>query len=299
MGLGNDMGAKYTREVCDALPRFDRSVSWLGWAYNEEMLIGDYLARADELLKRTVEDYEIVIIDDCSTDRTNEIIRSMMENNPRIKLVRNSVNMNVGYSSKKAIESATKEYLCWQTVDWSYDISYLRIFLELLKSYQVVAGVRRAPVEAADRLIKPILGLIKLFGIKHITKRSDTIFKAIISVINYIFIRSLFNLPLSDYQNIVFYPTELIQSLNLEANSSFVNPEALLKCYWKGASIVEVPISFIPRQDGEAKGTRVKAIQSSIEDIVRLWFRWILLGRREKSRKGIIKRLNPDEWDRL
>lgn len=289
--------AKYNRQFCDSMPKFDRSVSWLCWAYNEEKLVGDYLIRANKLLKRTVEDYEIVIVDDCSTDRTNEIIRGAMKNIPQVRLIRNQINMNVGYSSKKAIKSASKEYLFWQTVDWSYDLSLLRMFLELLKSYDIVAGVRREPVKAADAGLKPILGILKLFGIKHITRRSDTLLKAIISVINYILIRCLFNVPLSDYQNVVFYPRELIQSITFEANSSFTNPEGLIKCHWRDASITEVPISFLPRQAGEAKGTRPKSIMNSVSDIFRLWFKWIVFGQRGTVRKGYIKRLNPSEWE--
>ena len=294
-----ELKPKYTKGFCDSLPKFDRGVSWLCWAYNEEKLIGDYLIKTNELLKQTVEDYEIVIVDDCSTDRTNEIIKRLMEDIPEIRLIRNQVNMNVGYSSRKAIRSASKDVLFWQTIDWSYDISYLRAFLELLKSHDVVAGVRREPVRAADKAMKPFLGLLKLFGVKHITRRSDTLTKAIISVINYILIRCLFNVPLSDYQNVVFYPTELIQSIMLESNSSFTNPEGLMKAYWKGASIVEVPISFLPRRSGEGKGTQPRAIMNSVGDIFRLWFRWIILKKEEVAPKGHIQRLNLNEWELL
>ncbi len=288
----------YTLNLCNSLPKFDRSVSWLCWAYNEEGLIKDYLIRANNLLRENVKDYEIVVIDDCSTDRTDEIIKSVMEEIPQIKLIRNPVNLNVGLSSQKAIMSATKEYLFWQTIDWSYDISLLRIFLELLKSYDIVAGVRREPVLAADRLIKPILGVTRLLGIKHLTKRSDTVPKAIVSVINYLLIRFLLRVPLSDYQNVVFYPTKLIQSITYESKSSFANPEGLIKAYWKGASLIEVPISFLPRQLGEAKGTRLKAIKGSVSDIFRLWFKWVVLNQREVTQKETIRRLQPKEWEK-
>lgn len=297
MTIRSNIPTKYNSQLCNSLPKYDRGVSWLCWAYNEEEIVGEYLTRANELLSQTVEDYEIVIVDDCSTDGTNEIIREVMKNNPRVRLIRNRTNMNVGYSSKTAIKSARKEYLMWQTIDWSYDLSFLRLFLELLKSYDVVAGVRREPVKAADKGMKPVLVFLRLFGIKHITRRSDTIPKAIISMFNYILIRCLFRVPLSDYQNVVFYPRKLIQSIAFESNSSFANPEGLIKSYWRGASIVEVPISFLPRQLGEAKGTRLKSIMKSVEDIFRLWFKWIILGQRGTVKKGYIRRLNPAEWD--
>lgn len=292
-----DTLVRYSRELCDSLPKFDRSVSWLGWAYNEEKLIDGYLRRAHALLSQTVDDFEIVIVDDGSTDRTTEIIESVMCDIPQIRLIRNSVNMNVGYSSRRAIASASKDYLFWQTVDWSYDIDYLRIFLELLKTHDIVAGVRLAPVEKANRILLPFRGVLKLFGIKHLTRRSDTLSKAIISIVNYVIIRTLFGVPLSDYQNVVFYPTQLIKAIEFEAGSSFVNPEALIKTYWGGASFAEAPISFLPRQAGDAKGTRLRAIAHSISDIFTLWYRWVVLGRIEERGCGPIDRLRPDEWE--
>ena len=57
-------------------------------------------------------------------------------------------------------------------------------------------------------------------------------------------------------------------------NSSFINPECLFRAYDKGFSFIEVPIPFIPRTDGEAKGTRIKSILRSMGDIFLNWLRW-------------------------
>jgi len=108
---------------------FDRSVSLLCWAYNEEAIIGPFLERADALLRETVCDYEIVVVDDCSTDRTHAIIREVQQRCPRIVLLRNPVNVNVGLSAQRAIAAATREFVFWQTVDWAYDISRLGAYL--------------------------------------------------------------------------------------------------------------------------------------------------------------------------
>ena len=286
----------FTQAYCDSLPRFNRGLSWLSWAYNEEGLIAAYLRRANELLQRTVEDYEIIVVDDGSTDRTPSILKDLAEQIPSLRIVTNETNRNVGYSCRRAIMAASKEYLMWQTVDWSYDIIMLRAFLELLKAHDVVAGVRRAPVAQANRVHRVVGGLLRIFGIKHITRRSDTIPKALVSVINYLLVRVLFRVPLSDFQNVCIYPTGLIQSIDKEADSSFLNPEMLIKAYWSGCSIVEVPISFIPRQAGHAKGTRLRAIYASVRDIFRLWFKWVVLGKRELRDKGKVRRLISAEW---
>jgi len=275
--------------------KFDRSVSLLCWAYNEEDSIKEYLEKATDLLDRYVEDYEIILIDDGSTDRTYEIAKTFQKKNIRLKIFQNEKNLNVGISSQRAIQKASKEYLFWQTIDWCYDIANLRLFLEYLKTYDIVQGVRRKPVEVKIRFLKPFVLILKLFGIKHLTKRSDNVQKALVSVINYILIRLLFRVPLSDFQNVTFYPTKWIQSVKYEAKSSFANPEGLIKSYWNGMSIKEAPISFIPRNKGEAKGTRPQAIISSVKDILKLWFRWVVLGRRDFTGEGKIYRLNSLE----
>ena len=268
--------------------KFDRSVSLLCWAYNEEDSIQGYLEKATHLMETTIEDYEIVLIDDGSTDQTYEIAKAFEEKNPRLKIFKNERNLNVGISSQRAIQRASKEFLLWQTVDWCYDISDLRLFLGYLKNYDIVQGVRRRPVDVKVKFFKPFVSILKLFGMKHLTRRSDTFQKAIVSLVNYFLIRLLFKVPLSDFQNVTFYPTKWVQSIKYEAKSSFANPEGLIKSYWNGMSIKEVPINFIPRSKGKAKGTSLKAIANSVKDILKLWFQWVILGKRGEIKKGKI-----------
>lgn len=289
-------GPVWTRAACEALPPFPGSLSWLCWAYNEEGLIGEYVERSLAQLRRTVADFEIVVVDDGSTDRTAAILRELADRIPQLRVITNPVNRNVGYSCKRAIREARKEYLMWQTVDWSYDVSMLRAFLELLQTHDVVAGVRRAPVRKANQVHRIVLGLVKLFGMEHITRRSDSIPKALVSVINYSLIRTLFGVPLSDYQNVCIYPTRLVQGFPMEADSSFINPELLIRAYRSGCAIAEVPISFLPRQEGTAKGTRLRAIRAAVRDILRFWLRWILLRGLPKRGAGRVRRLVPAEW---
>jgi hypothetical protein len=60
-------------------------------------------------------------------------------------------------------------------------------------------------------------------------------------------------------------------------------------------SIKEVPIHFIPRKEGEAKGTKTRAIAAAINDIFLLWVRWVVLGKRGKIQKGKIYRLGTHD----
>src|ERR1051325_3881876 len=267
--------------------KFDRSVSLLSWAYNEELNIAEYLARASALMDATAKEYEIILIDDGSTDRTHEIAKSLEKQNPRLKVFQNGRNLGSGVSHRVAISKASKEFLFWQTVDWSYDISDLRRCLEHLKSYDIVQGVRLG-ARPEDRGLGQVQKLFRVFSSRHLNERSDNLKKALVSVINYVDVRTLFRVPASDFQNVTFYPTRWIQSVRFEASSAFANPEGLIKAYWNGMTIKEVPIGFIPRRHGVGKGTRLSAIRAAVQDILRLWFKWVIRGGRGNITKGRI-----------
>ena len=249
------------------LQNVDLSVSLLAWGLNEEDLIEDFLNRAFALLAATVKDYEIIFVNDGSTDRTANILEEYRSKEPRLKIITNSKNVNVGISCRRAVKAASKEVLFWQTVDWSYDIDDIRIYLALLKYYDVVQGIRPVP----ERLLSHIPLLRSIYRIKG---RSDNLWKAMVSLGNYYVQRILFGVHFHDFQNVTFYPTKLAQSLDLGAVSPFINPEMLIKAYYSGATFIEVPISFIPRSKGEAKGTKLKTIVRTVADILWHWTRW-------------------------
>jgi glycosyltransferase involved in cell wall biosynthesis len=247
--------------------KFDRSVSLLAWGLNEEGLVEEFLDRAFALLRATVEEFEIVFVDDGSTDRTGELLAAYARRESRLRILTNPVNVNVGLSCRRAVQAAEKEFLFWQTVDWSYDISELRIYLELLKHYDVVQGIRAVP----ERLVSHIPVLRSIYRVR---RRSDNLRKAVISLTNYYVQRILFGVHFHDFQNVTFYPSALAKSLGLEARTPFVNPEMLIKAYYRGSRFIEVPINFIRRTKGEAKGTRLTTVLRTVADILRQWLRW-------------------------
>ncbi len=247
--------------------KFTGSVSLLAWGLNEECLLEEFLDKAFSLLRKNVVDFEVVFVNDGSTDRTAKILEQYQGREPRLKVITNSRTLNVGLSCRKAIQGASKEYLFWQTVDWSYDLSDIRVYLELLKYYDVVQGIRPVP----QRLLSHIPFLRSIYRVR---KRSDNVRKAVVSLSNYYVQRLFFGVQFSDFQNVTFYPTKLIKSLGLRARTPFLNPEMLIKAYYRGSRFIEVPISFIPRTKGKAKGTRLLTILGTIQDIVRNWLRW-------------------------
>lgn len=247
--------------------KFKESVSLLAWGYNEEGLIEAFLDRAIALLASTVDDFEIVFVNDGSTDRTGAIVDSYAMREPRLKVVHHERNHDVGIALRTAVQSASKAFLLWQTVDWSYDIKNLRIFLELTRHFDVIHGVRPIP----ERILSRIPLIRSVYRVKG---RSDTFAKAFVSLANYYVLRILFGAPFNDFQNVTLYPRKLVQGMDHRGRSSFSNPEYLLKAYFSGARFLEVPINFIPRTAGRGKGTRWRSVLRAIDDILTQWWIW-------------------------
>jgi glycosyltransferase involved in cell wall biosynthesis len=268
-----------------ALGKFTCSVSMLAWAYNEETLVESFLERATALLDRVATDWEIVLVDDGSTDRTNEIATAFAAREPRVRLIRHEHNLNVGMACRTAIAHASKEFLFWQTVDWSYDISKLRVFLELLMHFDAVQGIRPVPIRLMSYI--PVLR-----SIYRVRRRSDSFYKAVISLGNYYVLSILFGVRFHDFQNVTFYRTRVVQALPLVARTSFVNPELLLRNYYRGSRFIEVPIRFISRRNGVAKGTRLRVVLRSIIDTFRNWISWGVSSRRHRARGQPIRRVS-------
>lgn len=269
-----DIAAGAVNDLLPGTRRVPFSLAMLGWALNEEESIAAYIDRAGALLAALTDDYELILIDDGSTDRTWEIVTERARTRPWLKPYRNDRNRGSGYNTKRAIGLATKDYLFWQTVDWAYDIRYLAHALNDLASVDVLQGVRVDTTSARGM----------------VGSRSDNPYKGLVSVVNYRLIRMLFRLPMADYQNVTVYPRGLIQSVTLETESAFTNPECLLKTWWRGASFKEVPVPFVKRQQGRGKGTRPRAILAAIADIFRWWLQWIVLNRRADRGRGRVVR---------
>ncbi|MGE0763251.1 MAG: glycosyltransferase family 2 protein [Bdellovibrionales bacterium] len=261
--------------------KFPYSISMLTWAYNEEENIEEFLNKAKIFMDNLSLEYEHILIDDASTDKTLQLAEKMAASYPQLRIHRNEKNMNSGWNTRVAIQLATKDVLFWQTADWAYDISNLKKYLWSFADYDVIQGVR-----AINRGHSGLRRSLPLLGDVEVYRRSDNLRKAIISVTNYLLIRILFRMPALDFQNVTLYPRSLAQAIRCESFTSFTNPELLLNAYWMGCSILQVPIDFMPRKKGEAKGTHLPAVLASIRQVFFFWAKWILLGRRQYKGRG-------------
>jgi glycosyltransferase involved in cell wall biosynthesis len=271
------------------LGKFEHSVSLLAWAHNEADLIEPFIERAIELLDRTVHDWEIVFIDDCSTDRTPMLLRALAAREPRLRVFRHIRVLGSGLAYRSALRHAKKGFCFWQTIDWSYDLSKLRIFLELLKHFDVVTGVLPVPT-----------GTGSAYGIRgsiYRARRSgESLASVVLSFGYYSALRILFGMPLHDFQNINFVGTKRARQSEFASRTSFIHAELLLWSYHDNRRFIEVPIHGRPHE-----GRADKRLYT-LFDALRNWLMWgawqrilhLARPRRRVSRVSETERLKSD-----
>ena len=87
------------------------------------------------------------------------------------------------------------------------------------------------------------------------------------------------------YHTLQIHRTDFVQAIELEAGSPFLCTELLFKACALGLRIKEVPIPYLPRQQGKATGGSPKLISKHLKDVSRFWFKWFVL-RKPMVRSG-------------
>ena len=127
-------------------------------AFNEEKRLSASLDKILSYLKeRNITDYELVIVDNHSTDSTSEIIKKFCLKDKRIIYIRNK-NKGKGYAIKRGVLSAKKRFILFSDADLSTPISELDKFLNISNDYDIIIGSRKKRI--AQPLYRVIFGKV-------------------------------------------------------------------------------------------------------------------------------------------
>lgn len=127
--------------------------------YNEGKEIKGSILTLLKFMEKYTFEYEIVAVNDGSSDNTKEILKSLAKENNKIKCVSYSPNGGKGRAVKKGIEASSGEYILFMDADLSTDLSGIDTFLEKIVDYDMVIGSRRHP----DSVIPKPQGALRKF----------------------------------------------------------------------------------------------------------------------------------------
>lgn len=103
-------------------------------AYNEQHRISSTLEKIQLFMDNKGAEYEIIVVDDGSGDKTVSVVESAIQVNPRISLIRNGINKGKGYSVKNGFLNARGQYLLFSDADLSTPIEEMDKLINRVES---------------------------------------------------------------------------------------------------------------------------------------------------------------------
>lgn len=222
------------------------SISAVLPAYNEEVLIGATATAMAEVLAGLVDDYEVVVVNDGSRDRTRAVVEGLGAANPRIRCVSHQVNRGYGAAVATGFSSATKKLTFLTDGDKQFDVRELARFLPEIEHADLVIGYRNPRRDPPVRLIyawgwKWLINL--LFG--YTARDVDCAFK--------------------------LFRSEVWRNVRVHCGGATFSAEFLVKARRRGYRVVELPVSHLPRTAGRPTGGNPRVILRAFRDV--FWLR--------------------------
>lgn len=217
-------------------------------AYNEEEGIRVVLDDILTYLPKYFFDYEAIVVDDGSNDKTGAIADSYAKKNKHIKVIHKP---NGGYNSAMiaGLAAATKDFIGYFQGDGQNLVRDFKDYYAMLPNYDLLMVGRGKPHDYS------LLRLMFHYG-------------------GFVLYWLLFGLRYKDPHWVYFWKRKEIQNLKLDPTGGvFLLVESLVKFRRKGLRVIEAgSVDYRPRTGGEQKAVRPKVIWRTFKSVIRLWW---------------------------
>lgn len=225
------------------------SVSLVIPMFNEEESIEHAIACAVEALEAFGGDYEILIVDDASTDRSADIVHAEMAANPRIQLLQHEANRKLGGALKTGYGAASKEVVVYMDADLPFDPEVIGRAIRAMH-------VTRADMIAGYRLDRTTEGF----------KR--TVYSYLYNTL----IGLLFGWPHRDINfSFKLMRREVLEAVELRAEGSLIDAELVVKARNLGFVIQQLGLDYFPRSRGESTLSSPAVILKIFRELFQLY----------------------------
>jgi glycosyltransferase involved in cell wall biosynthesis len=219
-------------------------------AYNEESNIAKTVNLAIKFLESEKINYEILVVNDGSSDQTAAVVSELTRKNKRISLISHPRNRGYGGALKTGMKESAFDWICYADSDGQFNFQELQYFLKFINQYDMVIGYRKKRSDSQIRhlLAKALqIGDWLLFGVWF--KDIDCGFK--------------------------LFKKKVVQTVfPLVTESAITESEFMIKAKRAGFKIKEVGVTHLAREKGIQTGAQLKVVSKAIREAFKLF--WIL-----------------------
>ncbi|MCK4293611.1 MAG: glycosyltransferase family 2 protein [Planctomycetes bacterium] len=221
------------------------SISVFFPCYNEQDNVAQTVEKALAVLQKLNADFELIIVDDGSSDKTGQIADQIAAANNSVKVVHHQKNLGYGAALQSGFNAATKHLVFYTDGDAQFDIAEMPPLLPLMAQYDIVSCYR--------------------------LNRRDSIFRRFNGFCWTKLVCLLFGLKLRDIDcAFKLYKTEIFDNIQLASTGALIDAEILARAARKGYRITQEPVHHYPRTAGEQTGANLRVILRAFRELLKL-----------------------------
>jgi len=214
-------------------------------AYNEEATLQGVVEQTIATADSMDIDYEVLLIDDASSDRTQDIAAGLASARPRVRHVRHRRNQGSGMAIRSGIAASRGERMIYVPADGQFDVREIRRFHEAAQHADIVLGARES--------------------------RSDyTLFRLASSRTFLLMVRVLFGTDVQDVNWVHLWHRRVFDRCSVRSEGVFLLEEILVRAEREGFTVAEVDSAYRPRAGGQATGGNPRTILKTLAEMSRL-----------------------------
>jgi dolichol-phosphate mannosyltransferase len=217
-------------------------------AYNERQNLPKMVERAYEVLPELVESFELIVVDDGSTDGTREVALELLDrHHPVVRLAVHEQNRGYGAALRTGFAHAQAGLVFYTDSDNQFDLGDLEHFLPLMDEWDLIVGFR--------------------------VYRYDTVMRSMLSWIYNRMVRVLFRVRVRDVDcSFKLFRREVLEKITVESDDFFVDAELVAKARKWNFRLLEKGVRHYPRVAGETT-VRASHIPETLRRIALMWKR--------------------------
>lgn len=225
------------------------SISLFFPAWNEEDYVERAVTRALEVLPRLTDDFEIIVVNDASTDRTQEICEEMAARIPQLRVITHATNLKLGGAMRSGLSASTKDIVVYSDIDLPWDLRELERALHLMEYLE-------ADMICAFRF----------------DRTSEGPKRIIYSFVYNLLIRSLFDINIKDVNfSFKVMHRRVLEAIELRSLGSFIDAELVVKAIRKGFRVFQMGVDYFPRTRGVSTLASGSVIMKMVRELVDLY----------------------------